>query len=256
MPNSHGRFAWHELATTDPDAAAKFYPQLTSWTTEPMEGMPNYTLWMNGDSPVGGVLPLADELKTRGVQTHWLPYVQVYDVDACVRQVGTLGGTVRMQPKEVPHVGCWAVIADPQGATIGVFEPASNRPPKLGPPQAGEFSWHELATTDYKAASEFYRPLFRWEVTGEYDMGPMGMYHMFGQRGQAYGGMFTKAPEIPEPNWLSYVRVDDVKQKVQQMEQLGGKVMVPPMEVPGGDWVAQCMDEQGAMFALHTPKAS
>jgi predicted enzyme related to lactoylglutathione lyase len=256
MPNTHGRFAWHELITTDPDAAKAFYPPIMSWTVEPLVDEPNYALLLNDGVAIGGVMPLVGELATRGVQVQWLPYVQVYDVDECVRQVVTLGGQVRMPPKEVPTVGCWAVIADPQGAVIGVYEPASNEPVKTGAPRRGDFSWHDLATTDYKAAADFYRALFRWETIQDHDMGPMGIYRLFGQKGVQYGGMFNKPPQISTPNWLSYVRVDDVKQKAQQVEQLGGKIMVPPMEVPGGDWIAQCTDAQGAMFALHTPKAS
>jgi predicted enzyme related to lactoylglutathione lyase len=255
MPNSHGRFAWHELSTTDPDGATAFYPRIMGWNTEPMEGIPDYTLWTKGGEPIGGMMPLSDERKANGVPVHWLPYVQVYDTDECARQVTTLGGKLLGGPKEVPHVGCWAVLADPQGVVIGVFEPASNLPQTPGHPALSEFSWHELATTDYKAASDFYRALFRWEVINEHDMGPMGMYRLFGQKGQPFGGMFNKPPEIPAPNWLSYTRVDDVKQRVKTVEESGGTIMVPPMEVPGGDWIAQCMDAQGAMFAIHTPKA-
>jgi hypothetical protein len=75
---------------------------------------------------------------------------------------------------------------------------------------------------------------------------------MFGQRGETYGGMFNRSPTMPPPNWLSYVRVGDVKSSVGRVKELGGTVLNGPMEVPGGDWVAQCLDPQGAAFALHT----
>jgi predicted enzyme related to lactoylglutathione lyase len=110
-------------------------------------------------------------------------------------------------------------------------------------------------TADYKAAFEFYRQLFQWEKVSEFDMGAMGIYFMYGQKGQTYGGMFNRRPEMPPPNWLSYIRVDDVKNVAQTVQQLNGKVLNGPMEVPGGDWIAQCMDPQGAAFALHTPKS-
>ena len=160
-----------------------------------------------------------------------------------------------MGPQEVPNVGAWCVVADPQGAVFGIYEPAY--PPRAAAsPRVGEFSWHELTTTDYKAAADFYRALFRWEHVRDHDMGAMGVYSMFGQRGETYGGMMNRTPDMPPPNWLSYVRVADVKSLVERVKQAGGRVVVGPMEVPGGDWVAVCIDPQGAGFALHTKLSS
>ena len=254
MPNSQGRFAWHELSTTDPGAAATFYSQITPWKTEPSELAKDYTLFTNGGTPMAGALALDPALVARDVPPHWLPYVCVYDVDACARQVPKLGGRVLSGPHEVPGVGTWVIISDPQGAAIGLYEPDTPRPAYGGSPPLGEFSWHELATTDYKAAFDFYRPLLQWEKINEHDMGEMGIYLLFGQKGQSFGGIFNRPPQIPASNWLSYARVVDVKTAAPAVQQLGGKVMNGPMEVPGGDWIAQCMDPQGATFALHTPK--
>jgi uncharacterized protein len=257
MPKAkaHGRFAWHELVTPAPAAAMSFYPAITSWTTQPMEDTTDYNLWVNDTTPLGGVTSLPDDMKTRGVPPHWLAYVSVYDVDESVRHAKALGAQVRFGPAEIPNVGSWAIITDPQGATLGLFEPAGAPRGNGGMPRRGEFSWHELMTTDYKAAFEFYKALLEWERISEADMGPLGMYFMFGQSGQTYGGMFNRTPEMPPPNWLGYVRVDDVKTAVDAVKQHGGTVLNGPMEVPGGDWIAQCMDAQGAAFALHTPKA-
>ena len=256
MTNPHGRFAWHELSTTDPRAGMAFYPQITAWTTQLMDDRPDYSLWMNDGSPIGGVATLRDTVEASSAHAHWLAYVRVYDVDACARQVAALGGRVRVAPKEVPNIGCWAVVSDPQGGVIGLYEPASNELVRYSAPRRGEFSWHELMTTDYKAAFEFYRALFRWETVSKYDMGEMGIYHLFGQKGQTFGGMFNTLVGVPSPNWMCYVRVDDVKPRAETLTMLGGIVMNGPMEVPGGDWIVQCMDPQGATFALHTPKTS
>jgi predicted enzyme related to lactoylglutathione lyase len=248
---AHGRFVWHELVVPRPDAAQSFYTQVTPWKTQPWDHSADYTLLVNAGTPLGGIAQLDSELSARGVPPHWLPYVSVYDVDACTRQVVSLGGQIRMGPREVPNVGAWSVVADPQGAVLGIYEPANPARPTASP-GIGEFSWHELTTTDYKAAGEFYRALFRWEHMSDYDMGEMGVYSMFGQRGETYGGMFNRNPDMPPPNWLSYVRVADVKSLVDQVKAAGGKVVTGPMEVPGGDWVAICVDPQGAAFALHT----
>lgn len=253
MPTSQSRFVWHHLATSDVDAAKSFYTQILPWKAQEWELDENYTVFLNNGEALGGVRPLEDELKSRGIPPHWMPYVCVYDVDACSRQVKALGGELRMGPNEISNGGCWAVVSDPQGASIGLFEPEGKAPGHDGQPRRGEFSWHELMTTDYKAAAEFYRALFQWEKTSEYDMGEMGIYYMFGKRGQIYGGMFNRS-DAP-PNWLSYARVDDVKSLAETVKKLGGKILNGPMEVPGGDWIVACTDPQGAAFALHMIKA-
>jgi predicted enzyme related to lactoylglutathione lyase len=247
----HGRIVWHELATTDRDAAKAFYTKIALWKTEPWEDAKNYELFTVDGQAIGGVTTVNPGTNAA---PSWMPFVLVYDVDAAVRQASTLGGTVRSAPKEIPHVGGWAVITDPQGASIGLFEAADKPPGHDREPAIGEFSWHELATDDYRAAAEFYRVMFRWEKTDEFDMGPMGVYYMFGRAGIVYGGMFKRPPEILANYWLSYIRVPDVKPVAEQVTQLGGTVITPPMEVPGGDWIAQCMDPQGAAFALHSKK--
>jgi predicted enzyme related to lactoylglutathione lyase len=253
MPKNaaHGRIVWHELATTDRDGARSFYTQITPWKTAPWEDAKNYELLTLDNEPIGGLTQIKPERTAKGIVPHWLPFVCVYDVDETVRQAGALGGTVRHAPREVPHVGCWAVVADPGGGAIGVFEPADQPPGDDDAARVGEFSWHELATDDYKAAADFYRSLFRWEKTSEYDMGEMGIYYMFGRAGQVYGGIFKRPPQIPGVSWLSYVRVENVKPIADRVKALGGMVMNGPMEVPGGDWIAQCADPQGAAFALH-----
>jgi len=252
MPQSHGRFVWHDLSTPNPEAAQSFYTRIAHWETQPSELSDDYVMWTNNDEPLGGVTALSDEQKAAGAQPHWLPYVCVYDVDACSRQVKTLGGEVRFGPHEVPTVGCWSVISDPFGATIGLFEPQGKAPGTQGQPRRGEFSWHALMTTDSKAAGDFYRARFGWEKTSEFDMGDAGMYHMYGKNGRPFAGVFNRSPEMPAPSWSSYIRVDEVKKVVGDVRKLGGTVMREPHEVPGGDWIAVCKDPQGVEFALHT----
>lgn len=253
MPIPEGSFVWHDLATTDIPGAKAFYQQILPWTTQPWEEAKTYTMWVNDDTPIGGTLPLSEKRVAAGEKPHWLPFVYVYDVDACTRQAVKLGGSIRKPPKESTNAGCWSVIADPFGAAIGLFEPTQSPPGHTGAPRRGEFSWHELRTTDYKAAFDFYAKLFRWEKTSEFDMGEMGVYYMFGHKGQPYGGMFNRAADMPAPEWLSYVRVDDVKAATPKVKAAGGTVPREPHQVPGGDWIAVCADPSGAPFALHTP---
>jgi len=251
-----GRFVWYDLMTTDPNGATDFYTKVAGWGTQPWDtgGMP-YTMWTTENTPIGGVMPLAPEM-AGSVPPHWIGYVAVPDVDESAKQVESLGGRVLTPPMDIPEVGRFAVISDPQGAAIAIFTPSGGTPRPDGEPNVGEMSWHELTTTDHKAAYDFYQTLFGWDKTGDFDMGEMGVYQMYGRGGQSLGGMFTKPADMPmPPNWLYYIRVPNADEAVERVKALGGQVLNGPMDVPGGDRIAQCLDPQGAAFAVHARPA-
>ena len=112
-----------------------------------------------------------------------------------------------------------------------------------------------MSTTDWEAAWDFYSQLFGWEKADVMDMGEMGMYQMFSRGAHPLGGMFNKPAEVPVSHWLLYAQVDDVDTALEAVQELGGQILNGPMEVPGGDMVAQCMDPQGAAFAVHAAAA-
>jgi uncharacterized protein len=254
--SSRGRFVWHDLMTTDPDAAKAFYTAVTGWGTQVWEAStPPYMMWTAGETPIGGSMRLPDEAVAGGARPHWLAYVTVPDVDAAVAQAQELGAKVMRQPTDIPTVGRFAVIADPQGASIAVYKPANEQPEPEGMPPVGDFSWHELATTDAEAAFRFYSELFGWEKISAMDMGPMGFYHIYGRKGQSLGGIYNKPPEMPgPPAWLHYVRVPDIHKAFEAINANGGKVINGPMEVPGGDQIVMGIDPQGGPFAVHQVK--
>jgi Predicted enzyme related to lactoylglutathione lyase len=260
MPNPQGSFVWHELMTPNPDAAVGFYSTVLGWGTQIWQGPEPYTMFANGDVTLGGIWPLDADQQADGATPQWMPYVGVRDVDATAAEAARLGATVLKQPQDIPDTGQFAVLRDPQGAIFAIFAPqnhagAQEAAQEDAAPQQGEFSWHELTTTDHAAAFDFYSRIFGWEKTESFDMGPMGVYQMYGQAGSTYGGMFNKTPEMPvSPNWLCYVRVDDVKRAAEAVKRGGGTVTNGPMEVPGGSWIAQCVDPQGAPFAVHQLK--
>ena len=257
MSEDGGRFVWYDLMTTDPDAAQSFYTKLIGWGTQVWDGPMPYTMWTNNDTPLGGVMTLSDEAKQAGAPPHWLAYIYTSDVDGAVAKAEENQGKVLVPAQDIPKVGRFAVLADPQGAAIAVYTPATDTPGKSGPAAIGEYSWHELNTSDHENAWGFYETLFGWKKGDAMDMGEIGMYQMFTTGGGdiPLGGMFNKPKEMPGPPfWLYYVRVDDVHKSVEKVKELGGQVLNGPMEVPGGDHVAQCMDPQGAAFALHSGK--
>jgi predicted enzyme related to lactoylglutathione lyase len=144
-------------------------------------------------------------------------------------------------------------LADPQGAQIAIYQSGAETGNGAPAPGAGDFSWHELATTDAKAAMEFYTNLFGWEAGPVHDMGSAGSYHLFFHEGNQYGGMYVSDSAGTGPSWLCYITVDDVGKAAAAAKNAGGRVMNGPMEVPGGSWVAQVLDAEGAPFAVHEP---
>jgi len=249
-----GRFVWHELMTTDPAAAAEFYREVAGWDSQPWSNDASYTLLTTAAGPMAGVMTIPDDAKAMGAPPSWLVYMGTPDADETVRHAESLGGRVLRAPADVPGVGRFAVVADPQGAVFAVLQPNGESRPDNATVALGDFSWHELATTDWKAAFEFYHALFGWEMTDAMDMGPeMGTYQMFGWHGRTLGGMFTKPAQMPgPPYWLPYAKVRDAKGAAATITRIGGQVLNGPMEVPGGDWITQGMDPQGAVFAVHS----
>ena len=254
-----GRFVWYELLTSDPQGAIAFYTHVAGWTTQQWE-TGNYTMWVGAQGPLGGVTLLPEAAKALGAPPYWQANVQVANVDQTVEKVKELGGKIFLV-EDVPTIGKFAVIADPQGAVIAVFTPASEMPPHdIAKP--GEFSWHELYTTDHEAAFAFYQQIVGWERTGEFDMGPMGKYLLWGRGGQQLGGMMTmKGMKTPDgrdvpPSWMYYITTADLDAALERAKAKGARVLNGPMDVPGGQRIVQLMDPQGAAFALVTPPSS
>jgi len=254
-PVSLGRFVWVELVTPDPNAAMAFYTKVVGWTVTPFPNQQEYKMWTTARGPIGGLMAIDAQMKARGVPPHWIAYVSTADCDATVKQITGLGGQTLVPPTDIPSVGRFAVFSDPQGAFLALLAPQQGESPApQGAPQAGEIVWHELATTDYRAAFEFYHTVFGWNKTSAMEMGPGNMYQMFGQGDQPVGGMYNGDPAMKRPpSWLHYIEVADVDRAAEQIPQLGGKVLNGPLDVPGGR-VVMAVDPQGAPFALHTAK--
>jgi uncharacterized protein len=252
MSDSQGTFVWYELMTNDVNGAIKFYKDVIGWGTQTFEGGESpYVMWTAGETPLGGVMTLPEEAKKMGAPPHWIAYVTADDVDALTKKAESLGAKTHVPPRDIPKVGRFSIIADPQGAVIALFKGSG---PEMAPPAEttdGHFSWHELMAGEQEAAFRFYSQLFGWQKT-EAVPSPMGIYQMYGKHGRTFGGMMTRPKDFPAPpHWLYYVKVNELDAALGRVKKSGGQVMHGPMEVPGGDRVAQCMDPQGAAFALH-----
>lgn len=244
-----GRFVWHELMTTDPQAAGAFYSKVLPWKTQP-SGMPDYTLWVSGKTQTAGLMAQPESARQGGAPPSWLVYIGTPDVDATAAAAERLGGRVLKAPADIPNVGRFAVLSDPQGATFAVFTPGSA--PASGAP-SNDFSWHELATSDQQGAFAFYSELFGWLRGPAHDMGPAGTYQLIEHGGTQVGGLYKLMDASKPPHWLTYIHVSSVDKAASAAKAAGGRVTQGPMEVPGGSRIAQILDPQGGAFAVHEP---
>src|SRR5262249_15808069 len=239
---NNGRFVWYEDLAKDPKAAIDFYTDVVGWKTQPFEAGNDYVMWVGTQGPLGGVMKLPDEAARMGITPHWMAHVHVENGDATVAQAKKLGGKVHKEPTDIPTVGRFAVIGDPQGAFISIFTP-SNPMTLHDESKAGEFCWNELMTSDSLSAFNFYSKLFGWKIVEEMDMGPMGTYRVFGIGGKQMGGMMTAPKGSPmPPMWIYYTETPDLESALARAKKRGATVMNGPMDVPGGGRIAQLTD--------------
>jgi predicted enzyme related to lactoylglutathione lyase len=258
MSANHGRFIWYELITTDLDGASRFYEHVVGWTHEDMtgDGMTYRMVKADGDG-VGGMLIIPPEAKAMDAPPSWAGYVCVDDCDGAAEKIRGLGGAVLRAPDDIPGIGRFAVVADPQGAVFEIMKPLPMDPPRPKAPRGtlGHASWHELYAQDLEPAFGFYAEMFGWRKDEAIPMGPMGTYQLYANQDGVIGGMVNKPPQIPRACWLFYFQVGDIDAAVERIKAGGGQVFNGPMQVPGGDWIVQGADPQGAMFAVVGTKA-
>ena len=257
MSKSHGKFVWYDAMTTDTKAAQSFYRKVIGWDAQD-SGMPDrsYALLSAGSTMVGGLMPIPEQARNAGVRPAWMGYIGVDDVDVYAKRVKAAGGAIHREPEDIPGIGRFAVAGDPHGAGFMLFKGTGNEPPESAPAGTpGHVGWRELHAGDGVAAFAFYSGLFGWTKAEAMDMGAMGVYQIFAIDGLPSGGMMTKTPQMPVPMWLYYFNVAAIDPAIKRVTDAGGQVAFGPQEVPGGSFILQCFDPQGALFALVGPKA-
>lgn len=247
-----GKFVWHELMTSDVEAAKRFYTGLFGWTFEgtPMAGPEPFTYWMAkaGEEAVGGFM----DAPKPDMPPNWLGYVLVDDVDATTARATAAGGQVVVPPRDIPGMGRFSVLLDPQGAVVATWKTATPAPAEDAMPGLGEFCWDQLSTTDVGGASAFYARVFGWtpQPFGGPDAAPapgteaMVVYHRAG--GQMASSAFPAPANVPS-HWQTFVAVADLAKTRTKTIELGGKVWMPEIAVPGMGKFAVLGDPQGAV---------
>src|SRR5882724_1445536 len=254
----NGDFVWHELRTTDTKAAQDFYTYIIGWQAKGSGdpgGVP-YTLLSVGDLDTAGLMQLTPQMIDGGMKPSWVSFVGVDDVDAYANRLEQAGGKLHCAPQDIPGIGRFASVEDPQGAVFllfkGSLDYAPPRPP-VGSP--GIVGWNELSANDGESAWSFYSGLFGWVQDSTMDMGPSGLYRIFNNGGAPIGAMMTRDPsKSPNPFWLSYFNVEDIDAATSRIREKKGEVFMGPHEVPGSLWIVLANDPQGVLFAIVGPR--
>lgn len=249
-----GTFCWAEMATTDQSAAKSFYGSLFGWNSNDQSMAPGdvYTMFELESRPAAAAYTLRAEERSQGVPPHWALYVAVDSADATAERSRQLGGKVLAGPFDVFDVGRMAVIQDPTGAIVSVWQPQKHSGAGIIHVH-GTLSWADLITREPDRAARFYSGLFNWAITPEQN-DPSGYLHI-AAGGHSIGGIpqaKERNPQIP-PHWLIYFHVTNCDESLAKAKQLGAASMGPAITMEGvGRW-AVLTDPQGAMFAIFEP---
>jgi hypothetical protein len=248
-----GAFCWVELGTTDATAAKAFYGGLFGWTPEDMPmASGEYTMLKLAGLELGAMYTLTEEMRRQGVPPNWMLYVNVGSVDDTVAKVAAAGGQVVTGPFDVADAGRMAVLRDPQGALVSIWQPKNHIGIRIAG-VVGTLCWSELATTDRVMAREFYATVFGWGARISH-MAPVE-YTQWMAGEMPAGGMLEMTEEWhgAPPHWMPYFLVADCDASAEKAAELGGQVVVPPMDVPKVGRFAVLCDPQGACFSVIHP---
>ena len=257
-PDVHapGRFCWVDLSTQDLEQARRFYTAVFDWDSiaAETEGGPPYLMFTQDAKVVAGLSELDDDLKGQGIPSTWNHYVGVEDADQMAERVEELGGKMVVPIMQILRAGRLGFFTDPTGAALGIWEPGEHTGFEIVT-EANSVCWHELATRDLPAATEFFEDLFGWD-TVDNPVAPAG-YRTIRLGQDDLGGILQMTEEWGEmpPHWTVYFAVEDADEAAQQIEEAGGRIHYGPFDTPIGR-LAVCADDQGAHFhviALQTP---
>lgn len=245
----HGHFVWHELMVPDGPAAEKFYGELLGWTFRhsDMGDKGIYRLIDANGREQGGIVEVKPE---SGIHAHWCGYISVPDVDAAAKIAAEQGGKVPCAPMDIPHVGRFSYLLDPEGAGFVVFRDNQGDAPAKETPGLGDFCWDSLGARDGERALEFYGAVAGWK-RGKFGDAP-GLF-LATSAGETIADV--EAPQEGAPShWLCHVVVANLNDARAKAESLGAKILVPEIVVPTVGKMSVIMDPWGAVISLFEPQ--
>jgi uncharacterized protein len=247
---SAGAPCWMDLSTSDTAAVRDFYTGVFGWTAgEASEEFGGYFMFDHNGSPVAGCVPAMPDAPT----DFWSVYLSVSDAAKTLEAAAASGGQVIVPAMPVADLGTMAMIIDPGGAAIGLWQP-DQFPGIVNRDDAGLPSWFELHTGDYAGALAFYRDVFGWTIQTLADT-PEMKYSALSHDGEGLAGIFDASGDPDaSPGWSVYIWVDDADATAARVAELGGSVLAQPVDTPYGR-LATVTDPQGAVFKLMAANA-
>lgn len=236
-----GKFVWFDLLTEDIQVARNFYGELFGWHFEVADNAPDYIMIYVNSKPIGGIVPY-ENTDPKVQESLWLVSLSVEDVDKAVAAAIARNGKMLDGPMDVKGRGRMAVIRDPEGAELALIRSEGGDPPDAVA-QTGEWLWVDLFTRDEETASTFYAALVGYTVeTANTDEGHS--YNLLRKNGRAYGGIVQLPWEDVEPNWLPYVKINDLDETIKRAEKLKGILLLRTKNV------AIIVDPTGGAFGI------
>jgi len=254
--HSPGAFCWIELATGNQKGAKEFYGTLFGWSANDTSMAPGdfYTIFQLEGRDAAAAYTLRKDQVAQGVPSHWMLYVAVSSAETAAKKVGELGGKVLVSPFDVASFGKMAVIQDPTGPVLSIWEPkGSNGTGITG--VGGTLCWADLSSPDPVRASKFYSELFGWKVTAEGAANPASGYQHIQNGEEFIGGILPnldRDSKIP-PHWLPYFLVANCDMSAAKAKELGGVVLLEPATMENVGRMAVVADPQQAVFAIFQP---
>ena len=246
--HSPGSFCYPEASVADVPRASAFYGAILGWEVTPVPGA-GYQLARRGGKVVAGIHA------PPGVPPNWLCYVRVDSADAAAKRAADLGGRVRHAPFDVPGIGRMSMLQDPADGLFAVWEPKGMEGVGLVD-EPGAPCWWELLTKDAEKARAFYVGLFGW-TPQPMPFSSSGLpYTLFRNGPVPAGGMMPLPPgplgDAP-PHWCPYFAVEDCDAAAALSAEKGGRVVLPPRDLPLVGRFSVLTDFDGARFAVIRP---
>ncbi len=244
-----GRIVWHDLLTEDVRVAEVFYSALFGWSSHRVDlgRAGGYTIMRSGDTDLGGLVPVGPRSIAGPA---WMPYIAVDGLDEALATVTRGGGATLVASATHPSGGRYAVVRDPQQGAVSVLELGLRRARRGPAAIPGHFCWDELLAPNPGALVGFYQELAGWAAT-EWELGELGAYWIFCRGERDLAGMTAPRESAGlRPGWLPYVEVLSTEDTAASAGELGGRIVVPPGDVPGRGRSAVVSDPGGALVGL------
>jgi predicted enzyme related to lactoylglutathione lyase len=242
-----GAPCWTDLFTSDPDRSTAFYGEILGWIAEPPnQEFGGYINFTKHGVRVAGAM----RNDGSGGPDVWSVYLAVRDAAATVDAATKRGSQVIVPPMPVGTLGTMAVVTDPGGAAVGMWQPGEHQGYGILD-EPGSVSWSELHTRDYDASVRFYKDVFAWDAHTLGDA-PDFRYTTYGKDDTALAGIMDASDFLPAgaPSyWAVYFAVDDADKALARTVELGGTIVHAAEDSPYGR-LATATDPTGAEFKL------